>query len=781
MKKIFRSLALLIERLPWLMVGAALILSVGAVPGIITLRTDSGMNSLVSAKSDLKSNTLVYQQQFGGEPVTVLLQGQVLDIFSTSNLNTLNALEEDLYQIRGIRAVYSPLSLVDQAIVHTRLQIRYLQDQIDLTNDDAAAQAMAKLIQVGEPSINNPNFISFALLEQDGSINPAMSALLPDTQHAIVSITPEGNQTDTAATQTIKDIEEAFQKHRLDNTSFSIVSSTQIVNAISLSMKNDMALLLGLAVVVMIVILFILFRVRWRLLSLLLVGVGVLWTFGVMGYISIPLSMATMAVLPILVGLGIDYPIQFHNRYLEEIQRNRSAREAIVATISRMAPAVGVASLSTIIGFVTLYVSDVPMIRDFGTLLAVGIALCFIVALFVLSSVLYLKDRRAPNSKWEDKSAGTPGRVEKILRRVSAFSINKPALVIGLAIIFGLAGGILDHWIPVNTDYEELIPQNLTPLKDMRELRSVLGVSGQIHFLLEAEDVLDPGVLTQLKNYQDRELSLHAGLASPGGLVYLLSQANGGSLPVEKTTAQSIISSLPPQVSSQVISSDHKMASISFGIKAMSLSDMNALVADLQEDADKFAGATLKAAGSLALGAGMVDSVVGNRFIMDILCLGAIFITLLLIYRRLSRALFIILPVGAVIGWSSLLMFILRVPLNPLTAILGVLTTAIGTEFMVLLASRYEEEKSLGQPPREAMLTAATKMGRAIVITGVTTLGGFGVLTASNFVMIQNFGIITLVGIFLCVISSIIVMPALMVWFDERKYPNSAKIARSVH
>jgi uncharacterized protein len=88
---------------------------------------------------------------------------------------------------------------------------------------------------------------------------------------------------------------------------------------------------------------------------------------------------------------------------------------------------------------------------------------------------------------------------------------------------------------------------------------------------------------------------------------------------------------------------------------------------------------------------------------------------------------------------------------------------------MVLLASRYEEERSRGETPRNAMLIAASRMGRAIVVTGVTTLGGFGVLIASNFVMIRDFGLITLVGILLCVISAIMVMPSLMVWFDERK------------
>jgi len=65
------------------------------------------------------------------------------------------------------------------------------------------------------------------------------------------------------------------------------------------------------------------------------------------------------------------------------------------------------------------------------------------------------------------------------------------------------------------------------------------------------------------------------------------------------------------------------------------------------------------------------------------------------------------------------------------------------------------------------MVTALSKTGRAIVTTALTTLGGFGVLIASDFVMIRDFGIATVIGVFLCLVITISVMPGLIVWFDE--------------
>ena len=79
-------------------------------------------------------------------------------------------------------------------------------------------------------------------------------------------------------------------------------------------------LTLGLAALaVMAVVLSFIFRVRWRLLPLLAVLIGVLWAFSMLGLIGIDLSLVTISGLPILIGLGIDFAIQIHNRVEEEV------------------------------------------------------------------------------------------------------------------------------------------------------------------------------------------------------------------------------------------------------------------------------------------------------------------------------------------------------------------------------------------------------------------------------------------------------------------------------
>jgi len=797
-KRLSEALARFVEHRPWWLIIVAIVLTAAAVPGITMLKTETGFNALVSSDSEISLGNSRYEEQFGGEPITILLEGQLDDIFSTDSLSILSDFEQEVSQDERYRAIIGPITLLQTAIEEANQARQAFQEQIilaqeaaaiearqaaaamglnELQQEQAAQQARAKVLQefqpqieqmqrIGEPSLDNPLFIAAVLYDSEGAINQLMQPFIPDDEHALIIITPRGNMEDEEALQAVKDIEDFFSVQPLAKVNTTIVAGTKLVDAISKSMGKNFAILLGLSIVVMIAILLVMFRVRWRLLSLVMVGMAALWTFGLMGYFSVPITMTTMAVLPILIGLGIDFSIQFHNRYQEEVTKSNSVSEAIITSVSRMFPVVGIALLATIISFITLYISKVPMIRDFGMMLAIGIFISYLVGLFLLHSTIYLGDRRMPIDRLKQASLKASGRIERILSRIATLAVKNTLPIFLIALIFGIAGGVVDQWLPSNTDYEELMPQDITELRELRELREILGSGGEIRFMIEADDVSSPEVLGWLKEYQDKALALHPELISVNSLAALVSRATGGVIP-DKQQIQEILKSTPPLYLEQVLSSDHRIASVSFSIKYMSLEETHDLFQLLEDDAEAPADTQISPVGSLAFGASTVDAVVGTRFLMNIICLGAVLVVLSLIYRRLGSTIFTIIPVGAVIAWSSLDMYIVGIPLNPLTAILGVIIIGICTEFMVLLMGRYEEEKRQGLLPRDAMVTALSKIGRAIVTTALTTIGGFGVLIASDFVMIRDFGIATVLGVFLCLIITITVMPGLIVWFDE--------------
>ena len=128
----------------------------------------------------------------------------------------------------------------------------------------------------------------------------------------------------------------------------------------------------------MLLILAIIFYARgffaWRWLPLGVVFIAIIYAFGIMGVRSIPITMVTMAVFPIVIGLGVDYAIQFHNRYDEESRRGESVEQAIIDAVTHIGPAIGVAIITACLGFAALYFSPVPIIRDFGSVLIIRVA-----------------------------------------------------------------------------------------------------------------------------------------------------------------------------------------------------------------------------------------------------------------------------------------------------------------------------------------------------------------------------------------------------------------------
>lgn len=743
MVKISAALGRFIKRWPWALVVLVILISAAVAPGVTMLETNTGFSAFLSPDDQIARDDARYQAEFGGESIAVLLTGKLDDIFTTYNLGVLADFERYISLDERYISVYGPVSVLAAA-----------WEELD----------------TGQPSgdipLDNQDFIKSVLYDGQGNISPAMKPLVPDDNHVLINVIPRGNMSDEEALQVTTDIEDFLNISSLATVEVTVVSGAKVVNAISLSVGSNMNVLLALSVIVMILILVLLFRVRWRLLSLFMVIISALWTFGLMGYLSIPLTMTTMAVLPILIGLGIDFSIQFHNRYQEEITRRDSVGEAIVTSVTQMLPVVGIGLLATIIGFITLYISKVPMIRDFGVVLAMGIIISYLVGLFLLHSIVYLADRKAPVKKLKVASREASGRIERILAWVGRMAIKNTLWIFIVAVVFAVAGGIVDHWLPVNTDYEELMPQDTPELVEMRELREIVGTGEEIYFIVEAEDVTAAAVLSWQKDFLDGALTRHPEVLSAESLATIVSEAAGGVIPPQPQI-DAVLAGTPPQYLSQFLADDRMMTKMSINIKYMSLEETLTLLQSVQDEARTPAGVSFSPVGSVAIGANIMDAVVGSRLSLNLICLGAVLVVLVLVYRRFGSTVFTILPVGAVIAWSSLDMYLIGIPLNPLTAILGVLVIGICTEFMVLLTGRYEEEKRLGLSPRDAMVTALAKIGRAIVTTALTTLGGFGVLIVSNFVMIRDFGIATVVGVFLCMVITLTVMPGLIVRYDE--------------
>lgn len=157
------------------------------------------------------------------------------------------------------------------------------------------------------------------MVYDNGELRPMFEEVIVDDKYMLMMIRFEGNTTDAEKSEVVGTINDYLHTEKLDSVETLVSGKPVLDHAIRSSMQKSMQVMLVLALIFMVIVLFLVFHVRWRLLSLATVLIAVIATIGTMGWLNIPITMVSMAVFPILIGLGIDYGIQFQNRYNEEL------------------------------------------------------------------------------------------------------------------------------------------------------------------------------------------------------------------------------------------------------------------------------------------------------------------------------------------------------------------------------------------------------------------------------------------------------------------------------
>jgi predicted RND superfamily exporter protein len=160
----------------------------------------------------------------------------------------------------------------------------------------------------------------------------------------------------------------------------------------------------------------------------------------------------------------------------------------------------------------------------------------------------------------------------------------------------------------------------------------------------------------------------------------------------------------------------------------------------------------------------------GRRLLMLVLGILAVGAVLLLVMRSRRHALVPLVPIVLATGWSALVVFLLGIALNPMSATLGALVIAISTEFSVLLSERFHQERRAGHDPEAALLGAYRSTGRAVIASGVTAIAGFGVLVVSNITMLRDFGWVTVVDMAISLAGVLAVLPAVLMALEEDRF-----------
>jgi hydrophobe/amphiphile efflux-3 (HAE3) family protein len=680
------------------------------------------------------------------------------------------------------------------------------------------------------PSLEDENFVSTLVFDSTkpaGTPKARFAYLFPNREAALISARLKAGLSERERTRTIALIREAvaMKQWRLQHgESYLVTGEPVIVADLTGEIAHSIELLLVAVVLVMALALSLVFRTHPPLPRLLPLGVALLataLTFGALSVVGASLTVASIAVLPVLVGLAVDYAIQFQSRVDEaltqahyasadatghapadaEVQQPADARVAVRSAAIAGAPTIATAGIASIGAMLVLLLSPVPMVRGFGLLLVAGVVIAFLCALTAGSAVLVLADRRAPGvrstvlgRRWTlGTNLGAAWRgarellldnpVNRFVGRVALVEApRRPGRVLCVGLALAVLGWGLDTQTHVETNIEKLVPQNLESLQNLDALERATGVAGQLDLMVSAKDLTKPATIEWMSSYENAMLKRFGYSEARGcGQARLcpafslpdLFAGTSTTAKVPKLTQANVnglLDAIPPYFSKDVITPDRRTATLAFGIRLMSLAEQQQLIETMSSSLHPPVGVSAQLVGLAVLTAQSGTQVASPWRRLETLLIGlaAVALVLLIAFRGdRRRALVPLVPIALATGWSALVLFAVRVPLNPMSVTLGALVIAISTEFSVLLSERYRQERLRGAAAIEALRRTYTRTGAAVAASGVTAIAGFGVLVLSDIRMLRDFGLVTLIDLSVSLLGVLVALPAALM-FAER-------------
>ena len=215
-----------------------------------------------------------------------------------------------------------------------------------------------------------------------------------------------------------------------------------------------------------------------------------------------------------------------------------------------------------------------------------------------------------------------------------------------------------------------------------------------------------------------------------------------------------------------MIAPGRRLATLAFGIKLMSLDEQQRVVETMRASLHPPKGVSAQLVGLSVLAAQANAQVASpwRRLQTLLIGLAAVALVLLIAFAGdVRRALTPLTPIVLASGWSALILFIVRVPLNPMSLALGALVIAIATEFSVLLSERHRQERAAGHDVLQALVRTYRHTGAAVAASGVTAIMGFGVLVLSDISMLRDFGLVTVIDLSVSLVGVLIALPAALV------------------
>lgn len=830
----------LIIKRPALTLIALGLLTLVAALGLPNFKLDASADSLTLEHDNSIDYFREINKRYQGGDFLVVTYTPNADIFSDEALNTLKALRDELAQVQGVDNVnsmidvpllYSPMrslaeqkestrTLLAEGVDRAQAKQEFLTSPIYrdmLLSPDGKTTALLLNLKVNNKYIELVRHRDALRLQRD------TQGLSPEEQQELERVSKEFLGYRTAATAAdharVDLVRSIVDKYRGDAELF--LGGVSMITADMIDYIQSDLVVFGSAILFFIVLmLVIIFRqVRFVALPLLICMVVVLLMLGWISWIDWRLTVISSNFVALLLIMTLAITIHLMVRYRElHAQHPDWSQEQLVLTTSRvMAMPCLYTALTTIVAFISLVVSDIRPVIDFGWMMTIGLSLALLLTFVILPAGLMLLPKGEPRDRG-DQSGAITVRFSKVAEHHG----GKVLLISALAAVISIYGM---SQLVVENRFIDYFHKTSEIYRGMSVIDKQLGGTVTLEIILDADksllndsasadeddpfaepdfddsadefgtdDAFDDGDLfaeessseassstapsywfsvnglddiTKLHNYL--EALPEVGKVQSLAVAYQVSQdINGGRLnDFELAVLRRMLSDdIRNFLVDPYLSDVDQQARITLRVKETSSelkrSELVEKIRAFAQNEVGFKPEQVKFTGMLVLYNNMLESL----FHSQIVTMGVVFVGILLmfvvLFHSIKIAIISILPnilaASVVLGGMGLV----GIPLDMMTITIAAITVGVGVDHAIHYFYRFRLEFAETGNYIEAMHRSHASIGRAMYYTAVIIIVGFSILALSQFIPSIYFGLLTAFAMFAAILGSLTLLPKLI-------------------
>lgn len=548
--------------------------------------------------------------------------------------------------------------------------------------------------------------------------------------------------------------------------------------------QRDMAWINPVMGVLMIGILFAIFRSAFATaLPLLLIGCVILVITGLQGVLRWPFTAVNSALIPTVIILSIGTAIHVLVEFFHFRRQGLTPPAASRATTRDLLHPVFFTSLTTAAGFLTLAVTELTPVRQFALLAAASAMLIFLFSTTALPALLsyipWVPRGHAPHN---------PQQINAMTRLLSAlpnFTRTHSRKIAATGILLALFSVYSIRHMTVDTNIVNYFKDDSWVNQDLHYFnRTFKGISNLELIVDTGRDggIKDPAILARVDDLQTW-LENRAETGTALSIIRFYKQIhqslNGNdpqhfTLPTSPEMAAQFLllyeNTGPDEDLSDLKDFNERYLRISVPILNMDARDMTAALTSIRQHIEhEFSDLSLEITGALVMNNAQNNYVNSGMFLSFGIAILVIGVSFLVLFRSLKYGLIGLIPSIVPVLLTGGLVSMAGIAMDLGTMIVGAMTIGIAVDDSIHLMSRYLLRRKRGDGVFEAIQSAFSTSGKAVILTSIILVCGFSVMLLGSFVSYIYVGLFSAMIMSFALIGDLLFMPALLFILDREK------------